>query len=112
MKMPGCERAVVDMAKVSEYLLNAEHPDNGGKAQFFFSLGFSRASCQVLIDSLGSVAVTGAVVKTVETPHGSKYIIDGRIASPAGREAGLRTVWVVDRGQQSPRLVTAYPLEE
>src|ERR1700682_3051386 len=41
VKMPHADRAVVDRAKISEYLLNAAHPDNGGKAKFFEDLGFS-----------------------------------------------------------------------
>jgi len=31
--------AIVDRHKIVDYLLNSRHPDNGGKAQFFESLG-------------------------------------------------------------------------
>ncbi len=34
----------------------------------------------------------------------------GEIETPAGRAVMIRTVWIVDRGQSSPRLVTGYPL--
>jgi hypothetical protein len=33
-KLPAADRAVVELTKVAEYLLNASHPDNGGKARF------------------------------------------------------------------------------
>jgi hypothetical protein len=33
--------AVVERHKIVDYLLNSAHPDNGGKTQFFESLGFS-----------------------------------------------------------------------
>ena len=49
------------------------------------------------------------VVKSMETTHGHKYILDGRIEAPGGKTAQVRTVWIVDRGLARPRLVTAYP---
>ncbi len=42
--------------------------------------------------------------------HGWKYVVGGEIETPAGRAVMIRTVWIVDRGQSSPRLVTGYPL--
>ncbi len=111
MRLPNPDTAIVEEGKILEYLLNPEHPCNGGKAGFFFALGFRRETPQALAGALRELAVGGSVVKNVETPHGRKYIVDGRIATPSGRKAGLRTVWIVDRGSESPRLVTAYPLE-
>src|SRR5262245_37672421 len=43
MRLPNAERAIVEREKIVDYLLNSAHPDNGGKAQFFFSLGFREA---------------------------------------------------------------------
>jgi len=40
LKLPNAERGVVEREKIVDYLLNPTHPDNGGKAEFFFSLGF------------------------------------------------------------------------
>ena len=40
MKLPNAHLAVVERAKIVEYLLNPAHPDNGGKAPFFMALGF------------------------------------------------------------------------
>ncbi|MGA7501363.1 MAG: DUF6883 domain-containing protein [Isosphaeraceae bacterium] len=42
--------------------------------------------------------------------HGWKYVVEGEIETPAGRSVVIRTVSIVDHGQSSPRLVTAYPL--
>ena len=39
---PSNHLAVIDRGKVLDYLLNEAHPDNGGKAQFFGLLGYSR----------------------------------------------------------------------
>ncbi len=35
--------------------------------------------------------------------------MEGEIETPAGRSVVIRTVSIVDHGQSSPRLVTAYP---
>ena len=41
LKLPNANLAVVDRTKVVEYLLNREHPDNGGKADCFIGMGFN-----------------------------------------------------------------------
>ena len=40
--MPNANLAVIEKEKIVNYLLNAAHPDNGGKAAFFLELGFNR----------------------------------------------------------------------
>ena len=51
-------------------------------------------------------------MRRVDSPHGSKYIVDGKIDTPSGRQVTVRTVWIVDHDHQIPRLVTAYPLRQ
>jgi hypothetical protein len=48
----------------------------------------------------------------MESSHGTKYIVDGEIVSPVGKNPVVRTVWIVDHGQTIARLVTAYPHEK
>ena len=112
MKLPNGERAVVDLGKVVDYLLNAAHPDNGGKARFFTALGFSAGAADQLAAALRAVAPNGDVLTHRESTHGVKYVVVGRLQSPSGRRPMVRTVWIVDQGQEFPRLVTAYPHEE
>ena len=52
------------------------------------------------------------VTQSMESTHGKKYIVDGRIETPTGKVPIVRTVWIIDRGETVPRLVTAYPHEE
>ena len=44
MKLPNAEKAVVEREKLADYLLNAAHPDNGGKAAFFEGSDFIELS--------------------------------------------------------------------
>ena len=112
MKLPNAHLATVEPEKVAEYLLNPGHPDNGGKAAFFQMLGFERINWSVFAAALRKLAIMGEVTKSVESPHGNKYIVDGRIDAPSKASPMVRSVWIVDRGLEAPRLVTAYPHEE
>lgn len=108
MKLPNAHLSIVEREKISDYLLNPAHPENGGKAAFFAALGFDREDWQKLAATFQGVDVS----KTMASPHGQKYVLDGRIESPSGKTPVVRTIWIVDRGQDAPRLVTAYPSEE
>jgi hypothetical protein len=111
-KLPAADRAVVELTKVAGYLLNASHPDNGGKARFFEALGFPASEPALLIAALKGLAVSGEVVLQAASAHGRKYVVDGHLESPGGRRPFVRSVWIVDQGQERPRLVTAYPSED
>jgi hypothetical protein len=59
VKLRNAHLAIVDRSKVLDYLLNEAHPDNGGKARFFASLGFSREDPEGLIKASGTSPSTG-----------------------------------------------------
>ncbi len=114
MKLRNAHLAVIDRGKVLDYLLNEAHSDNGGKARFFASLGFSREDPERLMRALRDVAEHGEVVKSGESVHGEKYVVDGWLSAHTqeSRQWSVRTVWIIDRGGDAPRLVTAYPGKE
>lgn len=109
MKLPNAHLALVEREKITAYLLNAAHPDNGGKAPFFMALGFAPEQWELLASALRQSAVTSAVAQKMETRHGKKYIIDGAISTPSGKLPVVRTIWIIEHGETVPRLVTAYP---
>lgn len=109
MKLPNVHLAVVDAAKITEYLLNPEHPDNGGKAAFFAALGFDREEWKTLAEALRKLPLSADVFQSMETAHGKKYIVDGDIENPSGKAAWVRTIWIIEAEPDFPRLVTAYP---
>lgn len=109
MKLPHAHLAIVEREKITAYLLNAAHPDNGGKAPFFRALGFAPEQWEHLAAAFRQSAVTFAVAQVMETRHGKKYIIDGEINTPSGKLPVVRTVWIIESGETVPRLVTAYP---
>ena len=109
MRIPNADLAIVKQEKITEYLLNPEHPDNGGKAAFFLKLGFSRADWNRLGDALRKLVLKAEVTESMETVHGKKYIVDADLENPIGKAASVRTIWIIDGGTDFPRLVTAYP---
>ncbi len=109
MKLPAVERAVVDAAKIRDYLLSDSHPVGRFKAAFFLALGYSAADWEVLAEDLRSHAAANDAVAGVPSEYGQKYEVRGRIGSPAGKGAILVAVWIVLRGEDFPRFVTAFP---
>lgn len=109
MKLPNAEQAIVERKKITDYLLNPTHPDNGGKAAFFVGLGYNETDWTLLADALRRLAATANVAARTETTHGIKYVLDGGLETPSGATYIVRTVWIVDHGLDMPRLVTAYP---
>ena len=110
MTLRNAHLAVVDRGKVLDYLLDEAHQDNGGKARFFASLGFSREDPERLIRALRDVATHGAIVSSGLSVHGEK-VVDGSLLAHTeeSRRSSVRTVWIIDHGRDAPRLVTAYP---
>ena len=110
LKLPNAEQAIIPSDKVTDYLLSKSHLIGRWKARFFLSIGFSEAKADELKDALMNVARTGEVKSAITSDFGVKYVVEGVISGPGGRRAVIRTVWVVETGQDRPRLITAYPL--
>ena len=105
MKLPRAESAIVPRSKVEDYLLHLEHPIGGGKAKFFMHFGFHRERWEELAGALRGHAEENPVVETVRDAEGMTYVIEGRMKTPSGRQAQVRTVWVVETGELAPRFV-------
>jgi len=108
-KLPEADRAIVDGAKVRDYLLSPEHPVGRFKAAFFASVGYTRRDWEQLRRELVSVAVAGNATPGQPSAFGQKYEVRGSIIVPTGRRFAVVTVWIVLRGESVPRFVTAYP---
>jgi hypothetical protein len=92
MKLPNVNKVVVAREKIADYLLNPVHPDNGGKADFFTQLGFHRERWEVLAEALKTLAVESEVTIASESPHGKKYVMVGRMQTPAGKSPLVQTI--------------------
>ncbi len=111
MKLPFRDRAYVSPSKVADYLLSQSHPVGRWKARVFRAAGFREANAPELEQALLALARSQDVSSVERSVHGTKYVVEGEIETPDGASLALRTVWIVEWGTQTPRLVTAYALE-
>jgi hypothetical protein len=111
MRLPNARKAVIEQAKIVDYLLNASHPDNGGKARFFMGWGFTPADWQAFAQAIVGMVGRNDVALRLKSSWGEKYVVDGALDAPGGTTPPVRTIWIVDGLHGVPRLVTAYPTE-
>ena len=109
VRLTNVQTARIEREKITNYLLSTTNPLGRNKANFFLSFGFSTEHWQGFAEALRLQATDHEVVKVVETVHGLRYHIDGALETPDGRNPQVRTVWQMDVGSDSPRLITAYP---
>jgi len=111
VKLPNLEQAEIPQEKITGYLLSITHRDGRHKAAFFMRYGFSPDHWEVLVEALHRHAAENEIAKTESTPFGTRYIVEGSLQAPDGRRPYLRAVWFIERIQNMPRFVTAYPLK-
>lgn len=106
--LPWAERAQIERVKVVEYLLDATR--SRGKAAFFRGFGFTVEGWEVFAGALRRHGATYSVSSAVESAWGIRYSVDGPLETPSGRSPLVRTVWLLQKGADVPRLITAYPI--
>ncbi|MCP4401685.1 MAG: hypothetical protein GY801_30840 [bacterium] len=108
-KLPHRDKAYVPLEKVRDYLLSETHPVGKSKAKFFRSLGYNEKNSEQLIEGLTNIARNEDVTEKKSSPYGTKYVLDGALQTPQGTPANIRTVWIIEIGEEIPRFVTAHP---
>ena len=109
MKLPNLERALIDERKLRDYILSPAHPVGRFKATFFYSLGYRRERWEELERDLREQHLSLDVAEVEETLYGRKYKIEGPLVGPNGKKARVMSIWIVRKGEDFPRFVTAYP---
>ena len=111
MELPNKFHAYVSISKITDYLLSETHIVGRSKARFFRSFGFDETNVSEFVQGLIHIAKTELVSEITETIYGKKYVIDGELETPNDNMIHLRTVWIIETGDDVPKLVTAYPLD-
>jgi hypothetical protein len=109
MKLSNYSEAVIPYKKISAYLLSATHRDGRYKAAFFTRFGFSLDSWNNLANSLLQHAADHEINKTEESLLELDILLKVQWP-PNGRSPYIRSVWFIEKGENLPLLVTAYPL--
>lgn len=108
-KLPNAEYAVVETEKLADYLLSDTHPLGRLKSAFFKRFGFHQDEPIVLKVALLAHAENYEVMHSLTTRYGKKFELSGPLLSPDGRLPIVRTVWIIENGEDFPRFVTAIP---
>ena len=109
MKLPNGERAIVDIRKLQEYCLNAQHSRGRNKARVFASLGIRQSDAEVLRTALVMAASNTEARRGIATPYRQRYIVDFDLALQA-RTVKVRSAWILRIGEDLPRLTSCYVL--
>jgi hypothetical protein len=98
----------VDEAKIVGYLLSRSN--SHGKAVFFLGFGFLPEAWESMANALKQHARAHPISAAVDSPYGTRYSVDGELATPSGRRPIVRTVWIREADSDELRLITAHPL--
>jgi hypothetical protein len=109
MQLPNHDRAIISPEKLRDYLLSDHHPAGRFKATFFRRLGYTRENWGDLEAALRAQHLVSDAQESGTTVYGRKFVIVAPVEGPSGETAPLVSVWVIRRGEEVPRFVTAYP---
>ncbi len=109
MLLPNAEQAVIDPAKLCEYLLNLEHPDGSSKARFLLLGGYLLDAWEQLEKDIRSQILAQEAISGHSSPYGEKYEIVGPLTGPNGVTLSIRTVWIIRHEQNAPEFITLIP---
>jgi hypothetical protein len=110
MKLPNAERAVVDIEKLRDYCLSASHPRGRHKARVFVAtLGITADDAEELRQAILSAVLTEEATPTERDEYGQRFVVDFSM-SRQGKEAVVRSSWIIRRGDDFPHLTSCYVL--
>jgi len=108
MRLPNRDQAIVDIEKLRDYCLSAEHPRGCHKARVFAArLGLSADDAELLREALLNAAQTCDAAPGEEDSFGRRYVVEFTMDGPTGR-GRVRSTWIVRRGETFARFVTCY----
>jgi hypothetical protein len=110
MKLPGGANAIVAISKLRAYCLDPHHPRGRHKARVFLSaLGLGQSDAELLQHALLRAARDGDAVPGEADQYGARYTVDFLMIH-GDREATVRSVWIILRGESAPSLISCFVL--
>jgi hypothetical protein len=109
VRLPNADQAVISPEKLRDYLLSPGHRRGSSKSEFFSALGYNRDRWVDLERHLREQHLVLDAEAVELTVWGVLYAIVGPIAGPSGEKAIVRSIWIIETGQGTPRFVPAYP---
>jgi len=93
-----------------DYCLSTGHPEGRHKARVFYSvLGLSSLDAKELQVALFAAARENEAIATDQDAYGQRYVIDF-VMRRGGREATVRSSWIIRTLEDFPRLTSCFIL--
>jgi len=103
------KRVVIDPRKLTDYALNPDSPWGRHKAVIFNrSLGFTRENHLDLLAQIEDKALESEATFHSEDEFGQRYTVDLLIRGTEGRQAIVRTGWLVSLDADEAHLITLF----
>ena len=110
MKLPNAERAFVDVRKLRNYCLNAEHPRGQHKARVFKSaLGWTIDQAEDVRRRLLEAVLREDASFLGADDYGQRYALDFPVQG-TGTVTTVRSLWIIRHGEDFPRFTSCYVL--
>lgn len=107
--LPNAENAIVDIRKLRDYCLNSNHGTGKHKARLFLAaFGMTMAHAEALRDILLEIVKVENAILGKRDAFGQRYTIDF-VMRWNGKEAVVRSGWIIEDGSDTPRLTTCFP---
>lgn len=111
--LPNREKAEIPDKKLLDYMLNPDHPKGGSKAVVFRNvLGYTKENAQDLASAFRKGLNSWKATERKPQKHGRPYEVKMLLSGPTGRQATVKTGWIMDDGSDHPRLTSAYIYKE
>lgn len=108
MKLPQAEHAVIEREKIEQYCLNDLHPTGKHKARVFHStLGLTIEDTDELIQAIKHAIRQHEADVRNKDKYGQRFTVDFMF-SHKGKEASIRTNWIIRSTENNPRLTSCY----
>ena len=108
--LPGGANAIVEISKLRDYCLDPHHPRGRHKARVFLSaLGLGQGDADFLRAALLKAALEADAMPGEADEYGERYTVDF-LLTHGGREATVRSAWIILRGESAPRLTSCFVL--
>lgn len=110
MKLPNAEHAVIDIRKLRDYCLNPLHDEGKHKARLFAAaLGMMTNHVAELREALLQAVLENDARLGRRDDYGQRYTVDF-LLEWRGKQAVIRSGWIIEHESDTPRLTTCYPL--
>lgn len=112
MRLPNVENAVIDIRKLTGYVLDVNDARGRHKARVFSAaLGFTVENAEELKIALLDGLPDGKCIIGEQDFYGQRYTVDCKIKTKVG-EALVRTGWMIRRDEDFPRFTTCFVKKE